>query len=145
MESPDMTSKLEQVLYTAHTHVTGGRNGAGKSSDGELDVKLSSPGGGKPGTNPEQLFGIGYSACFLGAMGIAAAGLKVRLAPETSVDAEVTLGKIASGDYQLAVKLNVDMPGLDEDTKRQIVEIAHRTCPYSRATRGDIEVELAVA
>ena len=140
-----MTSKLEQVLYTAHTHVTGGRNGAGKSSDGELDVKLSSPGGGKPGTNPEQLFGIGYSACFLGAMGIAAAGLKVRLAPETSVDAEVTLGKIASGDYQLAVKLNVDMPGLDEDTKRQIVEIAHRTCPYSRATRGDIEVELAVA
>jgi lipoyl-dependent peroxiredoxin len=140
-----MTTQLEQVIYTAHTHVTGGRTGTGKSSDGELDVKLSTPGAGQPGTNPEQLFGIGYSACFVGALGIAAAGMKIRLPADTSVDADVSLGKIATGEYQLAVKLNVNLPGLDEDTKRQLVETAHRTCPYSRATRGDIGVELAIA
>ena len=139
------TVPLEKVLYTAHTHVTGGREGAGKSSDGAVDVKLSTPGAGKPGTNPEQLFGIGYSACFLGAIGIAAQSLKIRLSPETAVDADVSLGKTAAGDYQLAVKLNVSIPGVDDETKRKLVEMAHRTCPYSRATRGDINVELAVA
>jgi lipoyl-dependent peroxiredoxin len=138
------TVPLEKTLYTAHTHVTGGREGAGKSSDGAVDVKLSSPGSGKPGTNPEQLFGIGYSACFLGAIGIAAQSLKIRLSPETAVDADVSLGKTAAGDYQLAVKLNVSIPGVDE-TKRKLVEMADQTCPYSRATRGDINVELAVA
>ena len=139
------TVPLEKVLYTAHTHVTGGREGAGKSSDGAVDVKLSTPGAGKPGTNPEQLFGIGYSACFLGAIGIAAQSLKIRLSPETAVDADVSLGKTAAGDYQLAVKLNVSIPGVDDETKRTLVEMAHQTCPYSRATRGDINVELAVA
>lgn len=136
---------LETVIYTAHTHVTGGRNGAGKSSDGALDVKLGFPGSGNPGTNPEQLYGVGYSACFLGAIGIAAQSLKIRLSPETSVDAEVSLGKIAEGDYQLAVKLNINIPGVDDETKRKLVDIAHQTCPYSRATRGDINVELAIA
>ncbi len=136
---------LDQVVFTAHTHVTGGRDGVGKSSDGALDVKLSYPGSGKPGTNPEQLYGVGYSACFLGAIGIAAQNLKVRLSPETAVDADVTLGKTAAGDYQLAVKLNVSIPGVDDETKRKLVEMAHQTCPYSRATRGDINVELAIA
>lgn len=136
---------LDQVVFTAHTHVTGGRDGVGKSSDGALDVKLSYPGSGKPGTNPEQLYGVGYSACFLGAIGIAAQNLKVRLSPETAVDADVTLGKTATGDYQLAVKLNVSIPGVDGETKRKLIEMAHQTCPYSRATRGDINVELAIA
>lgn len=136
---------LDQVIFTAHTHVTGGRDGVGKSSDGALDVKLSFPGSGKPGTNPEQLYGVGYSACFHGAIGIAAQNLKIRLPPETAVDADVSLGKTAAGDYQLAVKLNVSIPGVDDETKRKLIEMAHQTCPYSRATRGDINVELAIA
>lgn len=138
-----MTNSLETVVYTAHTHTTGGRNGAGKSSDGAVDVKLSSPGSGKPGTNPEQLFGIGYSACFLGAIQFAAGKLKVRLPEDAAVDAEVALGKTSGEEYQLAVKLNVNLPGLDEDIKRQLVEMAHQTCPYSRMTRGHVDVELA--
>lgn len=139
------TVPLEKVLYTAHTHVTGGRDGAGRSSDGALDVKLDHFASGKAGTNPEQLFGVGYSACFLGAIGVAAQSLKIRLSPETAVDAEVSLGKTGAGDYQLAVKLNVNVPGVDNETKRKLVEMAHQTCPYSRATRGDINVELAIA
>lgn len=139
-----MSTSLETVVYTAHTHVTGGRNGTGKSSDGALEVKLSKPGSGKPGTNPEQLFGIGYSACFIGALGIAAAARNVRLPEDASVDAEVSLGKTSGGAYQLAVKLNVNLPGLDEALKRELVETAHQTCPYSRMTRGNVGVELAI-
>ena len=140
-----MTLPLDQVLYTAHTHVTGGRDGAGRSSDGALDVKLDHFASGKTGVNPEQLFGVGYSACFLSAIGIAAQSLKIRLSPEAAVDADVSLGKTSAGDYQLAVKLNVSIPGVDDETKRKLLEMAHQTCPYSRATRGDINVELAIA
>ena len=140
-----MSSSLETVIYTAHTHVTGGRSGAGRSSDGAVDVKLSTPGSGKPGTNPEQLFGIGYSACFIGALQFAAAAKKLRLPDDASVDAEVTLGKTGAGDYQLAVKLNVDLPGFDDSLKRELIEAAHQTCPYSRMTRGHVDVELAIA
>ncbi len=140
-----MSHSLETVVYTAHTHVTGGRNGTGRSSDGAVDVALSTPGSNKPGTNPEQLFGIGYSACFIGALGFAAGELKVKLPEGTGVDADVSLGKTANGEYQLAVKLNVNLPGLDEATQKQLVEKAHRTCPYSRMTRGDVDVEIAVA
>jgi len=140
-----MSAFLETVLYTAHTHTLGGRNGSGRSSDGALEVKLSPPGSGKPGTNPEQLFGIGYSACFIGAMQLAAGKLKVRLPDDASVDAEVTLGKTNGGaDFQLAVKLNIGLPGLDEETRRRLVEAAHQTCPYSRMTRGEVAVELAI-
>ena len=140
-----MSKSVETIIYTANTHVTGGRSGTGKSSDGALDVKLSSPGSGKPGTNPEQLFGVGWSACFIGALQFAAGARKVRLPEDTSVDAEVSLGKTGAGDYQLAVKLNVNLPGLDEALKRELVEAAHQTCPYSRMTRGNVDVELAVA
>lgn len=140
-----MSNSLETVIYTAHTHVTGGRSGTGRSSDGAVDVQLSTPGSGRPGTNPEQLFGIGYSACFIGALQFAAAARKLRLPEDASVDAEVTLGKIAAGDYQLAVKLNVDLPGFDESLKRELIEAAHQTCPYSRMTRGHVDVELAIA
>jgi len=140
-----MTTPLETVIYTAHTHVTGGRNGTGRSSDGELDVQLSTPGAGQPGTNPEQLFGIGYSACFIGAIRHAANARKVRMPEDASIDADVTLGKTAAGEFQLAVTLNVNLPGLDAELKRELVEAAHQTCPYSRMTRGHVEVELAIA
>ena len=139
-----MTKPLESVIYTAHTHVTGGRVGAGKSSDGQLDVTLSTPGAGQPGTNPEQLFGVGYSACFMGALQFAAGAKKVRLPQDTAVDAEVSLGKTAAGEFQLHVKLNVDLPGIEDALARELVQIAHGTCPYSRMTRGDVEVDLAI-
>lgn len=138
-------SSLETVLYTAHTHVTGGRSGRGQSRDGAIDVQLSSPGSGLPGTNPEQLFGIGYSACFIGALQMSAAARKIKLPEESAVDAEVALGKTADGDYQLAVTLHVDLPGLDTALKRELVEAAHQTCPYSRMTRGNVDVEFAIA
>jgi len=141
-----MTLKIENRLYTAHTHTTGGRDGAGASSDGALDVQLSPPGSGKPGTNPEQLFGVGYSACFMGAIQLAGGRLGIRVPDGVAVDAEVSLGKTA-GDaaYALAVKLSVTLPGLSDAQKWQLVEAAHQTCPYSNATRGNIEVEFAVA
>ena len=141
-----MALPLEKIVYTAHTHTVGGRHeGTAKSDDGQLDIAFSTPGSGKPGTNPEQLFAAGWSACFIGALGFAAQSLKVRLPQDTSVDAAMTLGVTSEGKYQLAAKLTVNLPGIDEETKNKLVEIAHQTCPYSRATRGDIEVEVAAA
>jgi Ohr subfamily peroxiredoxin len=140
-----MSHSLETVLYTAHTHTTGGREGGGKSSDGALDVKLGTPGSGKDGTNPEQLFGVGWSACFIGAMQLAGRKLGIKVPDDVAVDASVSLGKTAGGaHYGLAAKLLVSLPGLDDAQKRQLVDEAHQTCPYSRATRGNIDVELAV-
>jgi len=136
--------KSEKILYTAKTHVTGGRDGVARSNDGELDVRLSLPGSGKPGTNPEQLFAAGWSACFIGALGLAAAGRKVRLPAETAVDAEVDLA-VADGAYFLQARLAVSLPGLDSELAKLLVDEAHQTCPYSKATRGNIRVELAVA
>jgi Ohr subfamily peroxiredoxin len=141
-----MIKTIEKVLYTAQTHTTGGREGAGKSSDGALDVRLSTPGSGKPGTNPEQLFGIGYSACFIGAMQAVAPTLGVKVPDGVAVDASVSLGKTDGGAaYAIAVKLNIALPGLDEAQKRRLVEGAHQVCPYSNATRGNVDVELIVA
>ena len=137
-----MALPLEKVIYSTTTHVTGGRDGSGRSGDGALDVKLDHFASGKGGTNPEQLFGVGYSACFLSAIGIAAKSLDVQLSPDTSVDARVDLGATARGEYQLAVKLDVNIPGVDADTRRKLVEIAHQTCPYSRMTRGEVLVEV---
>ena len=106
-----MSTALETVLYTAKTHTVGGRTGTGESSDGELDVKFSSPGSGKPGTNPEQLFALGYSACFIGAIQVAAGKLKVKLPEDTSVDAEVDLGKTNCGDFQMPLTSKAKNPG----------------------------------
>jgi osmotically inducible protein OsmC len=140
-----MIKKLDTVLYTAQTHTTGGREGAGKSSDAALDVKLSTPGTGKPGTNPEQLFGVGYSACFIGAMQIAGQRLQIKVPADLSVDASVSLGKTDGGAaYALAVKMTITLPGLDDAQKQQLVEAAHQTCPYSNATRGNIEVDFTI-
>jgi osmotically inducible protein OsmC len=130
---------IEKVLYTAKAHTTGGRDGASRTSDGRLDVKLSSPGLPGTGTNPEQLFAVGWSACFLSAMKIVAARMKVRLPAETAVDAEVDLGT-AGNDYFLQARLNVNLPGVERGVAQALVDGAHLTCPYSKATHGNIDV-----
>lgn len=134
-------SQLEKVLYTAKTHTTGGRDGASRSSDGRLDVKLSSPGTAGGGTNPEQLFAAGWSACFIGAIGVAASKMKVSLPAERAVDAEVDLG-MSDGGFLLRARLNVSLPGLEREVAQSIVDAAHQICPYSKATRGNIEVAI---
>ncbi|MBO9633975.1 MAG: organic hydroperoxide resistance protein [Chitinophagaceae bacterium] len=131
---------IDKVLYTAQTHTTGGRDGQSKSSDERLQVKLSTPGTGN-GTNPEQLFAAGWSACFIGAMGLAAHKMKLRLPQDTAVDAEVDLAT-AGEEYFLQARLNIHLPGLDKELAQAIVEMAHQTCPYSKATSGNIDVEL---
>ena len=132
--------QIGQVLYTAKTHTTGGReNGAARSSDGRLDVRLSTPGAKGGGTNPEQLFAAGWSACFIGAMGLAARTMNIALPSDLAVDAEVDLATGESG-YLLQARLNVSLPGVDREAARAVVEAAHQTCPYSKATRGNIGV-----
>lgn len=132
-----------KTLYTAAVHVTGGRDGAANSSDGRLDIKLSAPGGPGEGTNPEQLFAAGWSACFQGAMGIAAKAKGVALPAELAIDAEVALRQGEDG-YSLAARLNVHVPGIDPDIACQIIEAAHRTCPYSKAIKGNIDAVVAL-
>jgi osmotically inducible protein OsmC len=132
---------IDKVLYTGKTHTTGGREGQAQSSDGRLDIKLSPPGSAGKGTNPEQLFAAGWSACFIGAMGRAAGMQKVTLPAGVSVDAEVDLG--TAGDaFFLQARLNVSLPGLQGATARSIVDAAHQLCPYSKATRGNIGVTI---
>lgn len=136
-------TQIEQVLYTGKTHTTGGREGAARSSDGRLDITLTPPGGAGAGTNPEQLFAASWSACFIGAMGKAARVLNVSLPADTSVDAEVDLGT-TDGAYFLQARLNVSLPGLAHDVAQAVVEKAHQTCPYSKATRGNINVVITL-
>ncbi|WP_225782717.1 organic hydroperoxide resistance protein [Xenophilus sp. Marseille-Q4582] len=142
-----MTTQLDKVLYTAEAHTTGGRDGgAGKSSDGALDVKLNPPGSGKAGTNPEQLFAVGYAACFIGAMKAVASKVGVKVPEDVSIDSNVSLGPTNGGAaYGIAVKLTIHLPGLDGDAKKKLVDTAHQVCPYSNATRGNIPVELVIA
>jgi lipoyl-dependent peroxiredoxin len=134
-------TKLEKVLYTAKVRTTGGRDGAARSDDGHLDIRLSPPSGPGigTGTNPEQLFAAGWSACFLGAIGIAANKMKVALPADRAIDAEIDLGT-SGGAFFLQARLNVDLPGLDREIAQALVEAAHQTCPYSKATRGNIDV-----
>jgi len=134
---------LEKVLYTAKAHTTGGRDGASRTDDGRLDVKLSSPGTSGGGTNPEQLFAAGWSACFIGAMRVVAGKMKVPLPRDVAIDAEVDLG-ITADAYGLAARLNVSLPGMERDVAQKLVEAAHQVCPYSRATRGNVDVTLNV-
>jgi len=136
------TTQSAKVLYTAKAHTTGGREGgASRTSDGRLDVKLSVPGGPGTGTNPEQLFAVGWSACFLSAIKLVGGKMKVRVPESLAVDPEVDL---CSGDdgYSLKVRLNVSLPGVDRQVAQSIVDGAHQTCPYSKATRGNIDVEI---
>jgi osmotically inducible protein OsmC len=128
------------VLYTAMTHTTGGRdNGMSRSTDGRLDVKLSVPGSTGIGTNPEQLFAAGWSACFEGAMGLAARKMKVALPADTAIDAEVDLCLI-DGAFFLQARLNISLPGLEREVAQALADAAHQTCPYSKAIRGNVDV-----
>ena len=131
--------KLDKVLYTAKVRTTGGRDGAARSDDGRLEITLSPPGHAGTGTNPEQLFAAGWSACFIGAMGIAANKMKVALPADRAINAEVDLGT-SGGAFFLQARLNVSLPGLDPVIAQALVEAAHQTCPYSKATRGNIDV-----
>ncbi|OUL99681.1 organic hydroperoxide resistance protein [Variovorax sp. JS1663] len=134
-------TRIDKVLYTGKTHTTGGREGESRSSDGRLDIKLSSPGSAGSGTNPEQLLAAGWSACFIGAIGFAAAQMKVKLPADLAVDTEIDLGA-TDGAYFLQARLNVSLPGVDREVARALVDTAHQTCPYSKATRGNIDVQL---
>lgn len=142
-----MATRIEKVVYQAHATSTGGRDGTSRSSDGLLDVKLAVPremGGGGGGVNPEQMFAAGYSACFIGAMKFVAGQQKVALSANTSIDATVGIGPIPAG-FGIEVQLAVKLPGLDQATAQGIVDKAHQVCPYSNATRGNIEVSISVS
>ena len=138
----------ETILYTAHATSTGGREGTSKSSDGVLDLKLTTPkemgGNGAVGTNPEQLFAAGYSACFIGAMKFVAMKQKIALPADTSIAADVGIGPIPAG-FGIQVALNVTIPGMEREAALKLVQAAHQVYPYSNATRGNIEVTLTVA
>ena len=133
--------QLDKVMYTAQTHTSGGREGASRSIDGRLEVKLSRPGAPGNGTNPEQLFAAGWSACFISSMQVAASRMKVALPADVGIDAEVDLGP--TGDaYGLAVRLKVSVPGIERYVAQRLVEAADHVCAYSRATRGNIDVAI---
>jgi Ohr subfamily peroxiredoxin len=134
----------QKVLYTAREHTEGGRDGGtSRSDDGRLDITFSTPGSAGTGTNPEQLLAAGWSACFIGAMARAASKMKVALPPHTAVDAEVDL--CLSGDaFSLQARLNVSLPGLEPAVARAVADAAHQMCPYSKATRGNIDVVIQV-
>lgn len=133
-------TRIEKVIYTAKAHTTGGREGgSSRTSDGRLDVKLTTPGAKGDGTNPEQLFAAGWSSCFLSAIKLEAAAVKVRLPTDVAVDAEVDLGA-TDGQYFLQARLNVSLPGIDRQTAQGLLDGAHRRCPYSKAVHGNIDV-----
>ena len=139
---------IEKVLYVGHARATGGRDGRAVVPASGLDLKLTTPkelgGNGAVGTNPEQLFAAGYSACFIGAMKFVAGQQKIALPADTSIKADVGIGQIPAG-FGIQVALTVTVPGMDRATAEKIVHAAHGVCPYSNATRGNIEVTLSVA
>ena len=132
-----------KVLFTAKVRTTGGREGAARSSDGHLDIRLSAPGSNGAGTNPEQLFAAGWSACFEGAMAIAARKLKITLPAELAIDAEVDLC-LDEGAYFLKARLNVSVPGVEREVAETLVATAHQTCPYSKAIHGNVDVAITL-
>ena len=138
---------LDKVLYTAHATATGGRAGTAESSDGALKVALSTPkelgGGGGPGTNPEQMFAAGYSACFIGAMKAVAGGQKIALPADVSITSDVGIGPIPGG-FGIQVAMAISVPGMERAAAEALVAAAHKVCPYSNATRGNIDVTLTV-
>ncbi|WP_426100304.1 organic hydroperoxide resistance protein [Massilia sp. TSP1-1-2] len=137
-----------QVLYTANATATGGREGRGVSSDQALDVVLSTPkelgGAGGAGTNPEQLFAAGYAACFLSAMKMVGGLMKTPIPADASVDAAIGIGKNDQGGFGLNAKLAVNTPGMDQAAAQAVIDKAHQVCPYSNATRGNIEVVITL-
>ncbi len=144
LAEPPAPAGGEKLVYTAKTHTTGGReNGRSQSPDSRLDIKLSIPGGPGTGTNPEQLFAAGWSACFEGAMAVVARKRNMRLPVDTAIDAEVDLNQsLADGGYFLRARLNVSLPGVERELAQAIVNDAHQICPYSQVTRGNIDVAI---
>jgi Ohr subfamily peroxiredoxin len=139
-----MPTVSTKVLYTAKVHTTGGRDGgASRSSDGRLDIKHSVPGTPGTGTNPEQLFAAGWSACFEGAMGLAAREMRIALPPDLAIDAEVDLC-LTGGAFSLRARLNVKLPGLEHEVAQALVDAADQTCPYSKAIRGNVDVVISL-
>lgn len=134
---------FDKVLYTAKIHTTGGRDGASHSDDGRLSVKLSSPGTAGSGTNPEQLFAAGWSACFLSSIRLVAGRQNLRLPPDATIDAEVDLG-MKDAEYDIAARLKIKLPGIDNATAQALVDGAHQLCTYSRATRGNVELKITL-
>jgi len=135
-------TEIGKVVYTAKTHTTGGREkGASRSSDGRLDIRLSTPGSARIGANPEQLFAAGWSACFESAIALAAHKRKITLPADVAIDAEVDLS-VADGGYFLRARLNVSLPSVDREVAQALVDEAHQICPYSKATRGNIDVAI---
>jgi osmotically inducible protein OsmC len=145
---PPLQESSMQILYTAHATATGGRDGRATSSDKALDVALATPkqlgGAGAEGSNPEQLFAAGYAACFLSAMKLVGGALKTPVPHDASVSAQVGIGPNGSGGFGLAVTLAVSTPGMDQQAAEAVVAKAHEVCPYSNATRGNIEVSISV-
>jgi len=142
-----MVTKVETVVYRAHATATGGRDGSVKSSDGLLDLKLSVPremGGAGGGVNPEQLFAAGYSACFIGAMKFVAGLQKTAMPADASINATVGIGKIPAG-FGIEVQMVVNLPGMDRAVAQALIDKAHEVCPYSNATRGNIEVSITLS
>ena len=137
-------SDTDKTLYSGRTYTTGGRDGSARSSDGKLDIMLSPPGSPGAGTNPEQLFAAGWSACFIGAMGHAARGLGVSVPKDAGVVAEVDLC-LGSDGYFLKARLTISLPGLERGLAQALIDAAHQTCPYSKATRGNIDVTIDLA
>jgi len=141
---------IEKAVYTAHATSTGGRTGSTESSDGKIKLNLSTPkelgGDGGAGTNPEQLFASGYSACFIGAMKAVAAKQKIKLPAEVSIKADVSIGAMVGkpGAFGIAVAMAVSVPGMDKAAAEALVAAAHEVCPYSNATRGNIDVAFTV-
>ena len=135
----------EKTIYTAQVHTVGGREGAAKSSDGQLDIKLSTPGTNRPGTNPEQLFAAGWSACFEGALAHVARQSGTQLPTDTAVDAEVQLHLDEAEGFFITGRLNVSLPGLPDNVAQDLIERAHKTCPYSKMTQGGIDASVALA
>jgi Ohr subfamily peroxiredoxin len=142
VEQQYATTQGGKVVYTAKTHTSGGReNGASRSSDGRLDVQLSLPGAVRIGSNPEQLFAAGWSACFESAIGVAARKRRIALPADLAIDAEVDL-HLADGGYFLSARLNVSLPGLARDVAQALLDEADQICPYSKASRGNIDVAI---
>jgi osmotically inducible protein OsmC len=133
-------SQIGKVVYTARARTTGGRdNGVSRSSDGRLDIRLSTPGSARIGTNPEQLFAAGWSACFESAIALAAQKREITLPADVTIDAEVDLN-LSDGGYFLSTRLNVSVPGVKREVAQALVDEAHQICPYSKATRGNIDI-----
>ena len=141
---------IEKTIYTARATATGGRIGTAKTDDGQLSLQLDRPkemGGKGAGTNPEQLFATGYAACFIGALKVVAGKQHMRIPQEVSIDSEVSFGPLTGGveGFGIAVAMKVHLPGMDRDVAEKLVRDAHQVCPYSNATRGNIDVTLSLA